>query len=127
MAKSAKSSKSTPKINYALMIVLQLRVVLQYGVKVLDTVAFIPNDLPLLESLRAEMDPGSRRIFTPSPEKVEVLYNALVAFKNSQPYGSASWLAAKSAQDSMCSLHAYAKKAGRSASYRLVVNSKPQV
>ena len=129
MARSKKTVESTPNVNYGLMLTLSLFVQFTNsegdvtGSKTLDTVAFVPNDLPLLEALRAEVVPGSRRVFTPSKPKVEKLYTAVVSFKDSVPYGSAAWMAAKSCQVAMNSLHAYAKKAGENCSYRLVANS----
>jgi hypothetical protein len=119
------SKKSSSVSQFSLMVVLKLEVLFSNGPACLDTVAFIPNDLPILEALRAEVPAGSRRTFNVSLEKAEALYNAVVAYKNSQRYGSASWLAAKSAQVAMNSLHAYQVKAGENARFTLVVNSKP--
>lgn len=134
--------KSAPKNNleFGVLSMLCLVVTTMKGTT-RKCIAWLPTDLPLLQDAVAQVEDGSRKDWMiyaekdekgkpkitafETPEKVLALYEALTEAEKAAEYGSAMWLACKSAREAMRGAKGYKAKAGAKAIYRLTVKSNP--
>ena len=125
MAQSKRSKKS-PEV-FGLVALVTLLVTSFQGSTSRKITAWIPVELHLLDKAVAEMlrmPSGSKRAWRLTPVKAKEIYDALTVFEGEAVYGSAPWIAAKSARRELNAMHAYKGKAGASAQYELRVVSK---